>query len=76
MKACFMIRAAPGKAERVADQVRRIHGINLSRAVFGAVDVVARAEVKSLEELKATVDAIARVEGVTGSETLREWVAV
>lgn len=74
MRACILIRAKRGRAERVAERVGRLEGVTMARAVFGSADVVARAEASDFESLRQLVSRVGRTRGVLKSETLPELV--
>lgn len=76
MRAMILVKVKRGKAERVATRLEKVPGITSTWPVFGSVDVVARAEVKSREELVQLVKAAGKKWGVASSETLLEWEVV
>jgi DNA-binding Lrp family transcriptional regulator len=70
VSAYILIQAEVGKAARVAKDVAGIKGVGLAEAVAGPYDVIARADVSSLDMLaRLVVRQIQDVEGVTRTLT-------
>ena len=72
LRACILVRAKSGRAKQVADRLTKMEGVTRAFPVFGAVDVIARAQVASLEKLVRLVSRIDHAPDVLGSETLPE----
>ena len=68
--AYVLIQTEIGKAAHVADQVSAIDGVDLSEAVTGPYDVIARAEAPSMNDLgRMVVRDIQQIEGITRTIT-------
>jgi DNA-binding Lrp family transcriptional regulator len=68
--AYVLIQTDIGKAAHVADQVSAIDGVDLSEAVTGPYDVIARAEAPSMNDLgRMVVRDIQQIEGITRTIT-------
>jgi DNA-binding Lrp family transcriptional regulator len=65
-----MIQTDIGKAAQVAEQVGGVDGVELSEAVTGPYDVIARAEAPSMNDLgRMVVRDIQQIEGITRTVT-------
>ncbi|MEM2877966.1 MAG: Lrp/AsnC ligand binding domain-containing protein [Candidatus Hadarchaeales archaeon] len=70
MQAIVYVRTEPGKALKLLDRVRELHGVKFAAATTGRFDIVIRVEVQDLTELgSAVVDKIQKLPGVTYTET-------
>ena len=68
--AYVMIQTDIGKAAQVAEQVGGVDGVELSEAVTGPYDVIARAEAPSMNDLgRMVVRDIQQIEGITRTIT-------
>ena len=68
--AYVLIQSDIGKATQVAEQVGALDGVELSEAVTGPYDVIARAEAPSLNDLgRMVVRDIQQIEGITRTIT-------
>ena len=68
--AYVLIQTDIGKAAQVAEQVAAICGVDLSEAVTGPYDVIARAEAPSMNDLgRLVVRDIQQIEGITRTIT-------
>ena len=68
--AYVLIQTDIGKAAQVAEQVAAICGVDLSEAVTGPYDVIARAEAPSMNDLgRMVVRDIQQIEGITRTIT-------
>ena len=68
--AYVLIQTDIGKAAQVALQVEEIGGVELSEAVTGPYDVIARAEAPSMNDLgRMVVRDIQQIEGITRTIT-------
>ena len=68
--AYVLIQTDIGKAALVAPQVEAVDGVELSEAVTGPYDVIARAEAPSLNDLgRMVVRDIQQIEGITRTIT-------
>jgi uncharacterized protein with GYD domain len=70
--ACVMINCKPGTAREVAKIVAGMSGVKRAFETLGAYDVVAEYEFSSLDKLGISVYEIARISGVSSTETLIE----
>ena len=68
--AYVLIQSDIGKATQVAEQVGALDGVELSEAVTGPYDVIARAEAPSMNDLgRMVVRDIQQIEGITRTIT-------
>ena len=68
--AYVLIQTDIGKAAQVAEQVAAICGVDLSEAVTGPYDVIARVEAPSMNDLgRMVVRDIQQIEGITRTVT-------
>ena len=68
--AYVLIQTDVGKAAHVAHQVSAIDGVALAEGVTGPYDVIARAEVPSMNELgRMVVRDIQQIDGITRTIT-------
>ena len=68
--AYVLIQTDIGKAAQVAEQVAAIDGVELSEAVTGPYDAIARAEAPSMNDLgRLVVRDIQQIEGITRTIT-------
>ena len=68
--AYVLIQTDIGKAALVAPQVEAVDGVELSEAVTGPYDVIARAEAPSMNDLgRLVVRDIQQIEGITRTIT-------
>jgi DNA-binding Lrp family transcriptional regulator len=68
--AYVLIQTDVGKAAQVAHQVSDIDGVVVADGVTGPYDVIARAEVPSMNELgRMVVRDVQRIEGITRTVT-------
>ena len=68
--AYVLIQTDIGKAAQVALQVEEIGGVELSEAVTGPYDVIARAEAPSMNDLgRMVVRDIQQIDGITRTIT-------
>jgi len=70
--ACIMIHCKPGTAPEVLKRVKAMNGVKRAFETLGAYDVVTEYEFQSLEKLGIAVYEMARISGVTSTETLIE----
>lgn len=70
--ACIMIHCRPGTAPDVLKAVKGMKGMRRAFETLGAFDVVALYEFQALEKLGMVVYEVARINGVTSTETLIE----
>jgi len=69
--AMVLISAEPGKDRKVANDVKKLKGVEKTFLVSGQYDVVARIKGKTSEEILALVyDKIRPIPGVKGSQTM------
>jgi DNA-binding Lrp family transcriptional regulator len=65
-----MIQTDIGRAAQVAEHVGALDGVELSEAVTGPYDVIARAEAPSMNDLgRMVVRDIQQIEGITRTVT-------
>ncbi|MGQ9788775.1 MAG: Lrp/AsnC ligand binding domain-containing protein [Candidatus Hadarchaeaceae archaeon] len=70
MQALVYIRTEPGKALKLLDAVKKIHGVQVAFATTGRFDIVARVEAADLKTLGETiVGKIQSLSGVKYTET-------
>ena len=70
ISAYVLIQTEVGKAENVAQSVRKISGVTSADDVTGPYDVIVRTEADSLDDLgKMVVSQIQAVEGITRTFT-------
>jgi DNA-binding Lrp family transcriptional regulator len=68
--AYVLIQTDIGKAAQVAQQVEGVSGVEVSEAVTGPYDVIARAEAPSMNDLgRMVVRDIQQIEGITRTIT-------
>ncbi len=69
--AIVLISAEPGKDRKVANEVKKLKGVEKAFLVSGMYDVVARVQRASSEEILALVyDKIRPIPGVKSSQTM------
>jgi len=69
--AMVLISTDPGKDRKVANDVKKLKGVEKAFLVSGQYDVVARIKGKTSEEILALVyDKIRPIPGVKGSQTM------
>ena len=69
--AIVLISAEPGKDRKVANEVKKLKGVEKAFLVSGLYDVVARVQRGSTEEILALVyDKIRPIPGVKSSQTM------
>lgn len=64
VQAYILVQTEVGKAAQVADEVRRISGVESADDVTGPYDVIVRAEAEDVDQLGKLV--VARVQAVDG----------
>ncbi len=64
VEAYVLIQTEVGKAAQVADEVRKIQGVESADDVTGPYDVIARVEADDVDQLGKLV--VARIQGVEG----------
>lgn len=70
VQAYILIQTEVGKAALVAEDVRKIPGVDSADDVTGPYDVIARVEAQSVDELgKLVIAKIQDVEGITRTLT-------
>jgi DNA-binding Lrp family transcriptional regulator len=70
ISAYVLIQTEVGKAVRVADSVRAIHGVIAADDVTGPYDVIVRFEADTLDDIgRMVVSQIQAVEGITRTYT-------
>ncbi len=70
MQALVYIRTEPGKALKLLDAVKKVHGVHVAFATAGRFDIVARVEAADLKSLgEAVVGKIQGIPGVRYTET-------
>jgi len=70
--ACIMIHCKPGTAPEVLKGVKGIKGMRRAFETLGGFDIAALYEFQTLEKLGIIVYEVARIVGVTSTETLIE----
>ena len=69
--AIVLISAEPGKDRKVANEVKKLKGVDGTFLVSGLYDVVALVKARTAEEILALVyDKVRRIPGVEGSQTM------
>ena len=69
--AIVLISAEPGKDRKVANEVKKLKGVERAFLVSGLYDVVASVKARTAEEILALVyDKVRRIPGVKGSQTM------
>ena len=69
--AIVLISAEPGKDRKVANEVKKLKGVEKVFLVSGLYDVVARVQGASTEEILASVyDKIRPIPGIKSSQTM------
>lgn len=69
--AIVLISAEPGKDRKVANEVKKLKGVDGTFLVSGLYDVVASVKARTAEEILALVyDKVRRIPGVKGSQTM------
>ena len=69
--AIVLISAEPGKDRKVANEVKKLKGVDGTFLVSGLHDVVASVKARTAEEILALVyDKVRRIPGVKGSQTM------
>ena len=69
--AIVLISAEPGKDRKVANEVKKLKGVDGTFLVSGLYDVVALVKARTAEEILALVyDKVRRIPGVKGSQTM------
>ena len=69
--AIVLISADPGKDRKVANELKKLKGVEKAFLVSGLYDVVARVQGASIEEILALVyDKIRPIPGVKSSQTM------
>lgn len=70
MQALVYIRTEPGKALKLLDAVKKVHGVHVAFATTGRFDIVARVEAADLKALgEAIVGKIQGIPSVRYTET-------
>lgn len=70
MQALVYIRTEPGKALKLLDAVKKVHGVHVAFATTGRFDIVARIEAADLKAMgDAVVSKIQAIPGVKYTET-------
>jgi DNA-binding Lrp family transcriptional regulator len=65
LDAFILVQTEPGKAARVAEQLRSVEGVTEAVVVSGPYDVIARARVSDLDHLDALVSGhVRKTEGL------------
>jgi len=72
--ACVLVFCEPGKFEEVLRNVKELQFVKRAFSVLGRCDVVAEIDAPTLEQVGLTVYEIARIDGVTSTETLVETI--
>ena len=69
--AIVLISAEPGKDRKVANEVKKLKGVDGTFLVSGLYDVVTSVKARTAEEILALVyDKVRRIPGVKGSQTM------
>jgi DNA-binding Lrp family transcriptional regulator len=69
--AIVLISAEPGKDRKVANEVKKLKGVDGTFLVSGLYDVVSSVKARTAEEILALVyDKVRRIPGVKGSQTM------
>jgi len=70
MQALVYIRTEPGKALKLLEAVKKVHGVHVAFATTGRFDIVARIEAADLKTLgDAIVGKIQTIPGIRYTET-------
>jgi DNA-binding Lrp family transcriptional regulator len=70
MTAYILVQTEVGKMNAVADAIRVIPGITQADAVTGPYDVIARADVSTMDELgRKVLNAVQQIPGITRTIT-------
>lgn len=72
MKACILIKTAPGSQTSVCEAVEEIPAVKTVFPVLGRTDIVANLAVTSFLDLIKVIEEAKKQEGVTATETLVE----
>jgi anthranilate phosphoribosyltransferase len=64
-----LIQVEKGEPWKIASEISRIEGVKTAHTVTGQYDVIAYAELDSLESLKDAVKKIQGIEGVQHTQT-------
>jgi len=68
--AYILLLTAPGKDEKVLDNLRSIPEVSEATLVFGEFDIYAMIEVENINELNQVTTKIRKIEGITKTSTL------
>ena len=69
MLAFVLIRVRMGASARVAKEISRIDGVNEVYELTGDIDMIAKVEAHSIDELSRIIFRIREIEGVQGTDT-------
>ena len=69
LESYFLIEASSGNVWKVLDKIVEIDGIKMAHVVAGSFDVIAFAEVSTIEELTALIQKIQTVPDVQKTQT-------
>ena len=69
MLAFVLIRVGMDASARVAKEISRIDGVNEVYELTGDIDLIAKVEARSIDELSRIIFRIREIEGVQGTDT-------
>ena len=69
ISAYILIHTSPGNTEKILAEIRKIENIVKISVVAGEYDIVARAQVKTLDKLLKATDKIQMIKGVSKTTT-------
>ena len=69
MLAFVLIRVRMDASARVAKEISRIDGVNEVYELTGDIDMIAKVEARSVDELSRIIFRIREIEGVQGTDT-------
>ena len=69
MLAFVLIRVRMDASARVAKEISRIDGVNEVYELTGDIDLIAKVEARSIDELSRIIFRIREIEGVQGTDT-------
>lgn len=70
MRAYLLVKGTGPSHDRAVKQLAAIHEVKVADSVSGSTDLILQLEAPGLEDLNRVRDAIARLPGVGGTETL------
>ncbi|MBI4161467.1 MAG: Lrp/AsnC ligand binding domain-containing protein [Acidobacteria bacterium] len=76
MKACILIKSAPGRQSAVSEAVEQLPGVRVAFPIQGRTDVVASVSVTSFQDLVRLIEETKGQDGVVATETLVEMEAM